>query len=112
MRRSGWLACGAVIGALAVTAGDRRAIAAVLAVAAVALVTAALFRRRRSLLIASSIGVLAIVVRSVWIPTASDLAGAPSGDGPWEMLVESIGSPRDGHQVATLRTLEDGPSGF
>ena len=28
------------------------------------------------------------------------------------MIVESVGSPRDGKQVATLRTVEDGATGF
>ena len=46
------------------------------------------------------------------LPAQPDLAGTPGTDGPWTMIVESIGSPRDGKQVATLRTLEDGAIGF
>jgi competence protein ComEC len=112
MPRSGWLAAGAIVGALAVTSGDRRASAAVLVLAAVALLLAAVLERRRAILIAASIGILTIAARGASMPVATALAGTPSGDGPWEMLVESIGAPRDGHQVATLRTLDGGPDGF
>ena len=112
MPRSGLLAAGAVVGALAVTSGDRRALGAVLAFAALALILAVILERRRPLLIAAAIGIVAIAVRGASMPAATELAGTPSGDGPWRMLVESIGSPRDGHQVATLRTLDGGLNGF
>ncbi|MEA2612581.1 MAG: competence protein ComEC, partial [Chloroflexota bacterium] len=36
----------------------------------------------------------------------------PSGNGPWSMIVESVGSPREGQQVATLRTVDGGSAGF
>ena len=55
MPRSGWLAAGAVVGALAVTSGDRRALGAVLAFAALALILAVILERRRPLLIAAAI---------------------------------------------------------
>ena len=32
----------------------------------------------------------------------------PEGDGPWRMVVESVGSPRDGKQTATLATTAAG----
>ena len=112
MPRSGWIACGAIVAALSVTSADRRAVVAVLASAAFGLVVAAVFERRRSVLVAAAIGALAITARGVSMPATADLAGAPSGDGPWRMVVESIGSPRDGHQVATLRTSDRGSAGF
>ena len=34
----------------------------------------------------------------------------PDGDGPWRLVVESVGSPRDGKQTATLATTGDGPA--
>ena len=43
--------------------------------------------------------------RSGWrsVPTAPAV-DRPVGSGPWTMVVESVGSPREGKQVATLRT--------
>ena len=38
-------------------------------------------------------------------PAALDVP--PTGDGPWTLVVSSTGSPRDGQQVATLRTPPD-----
>jgi competence protein ComEC len=58
------------------------------------------------------VGALAILVRSLLGPTSAELAGEPDGFGPWTMLVESVGSPRDGHQVATLRILDAESTGF
>jgi competence protein ComEC len=112
MPRSAWIACGAVVGALAVTSDDRRLVAATLALVAVGLIVAAVLGRQRTALLALVIGVLAITLRGVVMPVTTQLAGAPGRDGPWPMVVESIGSPRDGQQVATLRTLESGPAGF
>ena len=112
MPRSGWIACGAILGALALTIDDRRAVAAALALAAFGLFLSAALGRRRRRLIALVIGTLAILVRGLWMPATADLAGSPGSDGPWQMIVESIGSPRDGQQVATLRTLEAGAIGF
>ena len=43
-------------------------------------------------------------------PRTRTAVTAPEGHGPWTMIVESIGSPRDGRQVATLR-LADRTSG-
>ncbi|HET8786941.1 MAG TPA: ComEC/Rec2 family competence protein, partial [Candidatus Limnocylindrales bacterium] len=111
MPRSGWLAAGAVTAALAVVAADRRFVAVVLACLGLAALGAALSPRRRPVLIALALGATAIVVRATAIPVGSELLGRP-GEGPWTMVVESIGSPRDGQQVATLRTLSDGTAGF
>ena len=112
MPRSWWLACGAVAGALAVASGSTLAIASVLGLAAAAVVMAVAFTRQRILLIAFGVGVIAVLIRGLTLPASAELTGVPSGSGPWKMLVESIGSPREGHQVATVRTLPDGPEGF
>ena len=51
-----------------------------------------------------------LAVRLVILPVAPPVAGEiPGGAGPWPAVVESVGSVRDGSQVATLR-LTDGSS--
>jgi hypothetical protein len=105
MPRSGWLAIGAIVGAIAVGLGDSRATAAALGGVALLLIASfGLGARTRLPLIALSIGVSAIVARAILLPGSTAFDGAPDGSGPWRMVVESIGSPREGHQVATLRT--------
>jgi competence protein ComEC len=105
MPRSAWLAVGAVLGAVAVTADDPRALAVALVAAAVGLSAAAGARHAwRPRLLAIALGAVAIVARGAITPGASQAMGAPDGSGPWRMTVESIGSPREGHQVATLHT--------
>ncbi len=66
----------------------------------------------RTICLAIAVGALTIVTRGLTLPEAAELAGHPDGEGPWVMVVETIGSPREGHQVATLRTLDGGSSGF
>ncbi len=51
-------------------------------------------------------------MRGVLGPASTELTGTPNGSGPWVMVVETVGAPREGHQVATLRTLEAGGAGF
>lgn len=111
MPRSGWIATGAVFASLAVVTADRRVVAIVVAAVAIALVIGAIVERRRTAVVGLAIGAAVIAVRGVSLPVASELGGAP-GEGPWTMVVESVGSPRDGQQVATLRTLEEGAAGF
>ena len=92
---------------------DRRAAALVLAFGAVVLLAAAAFRsRRRGRAVALVVGVVAVLGRGALGPMSAELAGTPSASGPWAMVVESTGPPREGQQVATLRTIEDGPAGF
>jgi competence protein ComEC len=112
MPRSGWVACGAVVGALALTTGATVAVALALGLAASSVVIAVAFARQRVLVTAFAVGVVAIVVRGLTLPASTELTGIPSGSGPWTLLVESIGSPREGHQVATVRTLSTGTDGF
>jgi competence protein ComEC len=106
MPRSAWLAVGAVVGALAASAADPRALAALLGACAVVLGAAVTARAAwRPRLIAIAIGAAAIVVRGALAPAANSLDGLPVGSGPWRMTVEAVGSPREGHQVGTLRSV-------
>jgi competence protein ComEC len=106
MPRSAWLAVGAVVGALAASAADPRALAILLGACAVVLGAAVTARAAwRPRLIAIAIGAAAIVVRGALAPAAEGLDGAPLGSGPWRMAVEAVGSPRDGQQVGTLRSV-------
>jgi competence protein ComEC len=113
MPRSGWLAIGAVAAALAVLQHDARLIWAAVAGAVVAgAIAVGWFRSGRAPLAAIAVGSSLIVLRATVVapPPAPD--GAPEGAGPWTMVVESVSSPRDGDQVATLRTVEGRTDGF
>jgi competence protein ComEC len=59
-----------------------------------------------------AVGAAAVAIRLTLVAPTAVLDGEPVGRGPWTMLVETVGSPRDGHQVATLRTTEPGDGGF
>jgi competence protein ComEC len=111
--RSGWLAIGAALGALALATGDRRTIAVALAAMSIGLLVAGRSGpTHRGPILALGAGAIVIVVRGTLGPAPVALAGAPEGTGPWAMLVESVGSPREGRQVATLLTVDAGPDGF
>ncbi|HET9757331.1 MAG TPA: ComEC/Rec2 family competence protein [Candidatus Limnocylindrales bacterium] len=113
MPRSGWLAIGAVAGALAVSLDDVRAIAAVLVGMAAALIACAWIKSGpRARWLALVAGALVILFRGVFGPESTELTGMPTGSGPWAMVVETVGAPREGHQVATLRTVGGGDTGF
>ena len=100
-----------MIASFAVVAADRRLLAVVVAGVGVALLIGALVSRRQTPLAGLALGAALIALRGMTLPVTPALAGTPT-DGPWTMIVESIGSPRDGKQVATLRTVEDGATGF
>lgn len=52
-----------------------------------------------------ALGAGAIALRIAVIPGAPTLLDRPpEDDGPWHLVVEAVGSPRDGHQTATLTT--------
>ena len=112
MPRSGWLAIGACLGALAVAQDERLALVVILFAFALTIAAACLRRDRRVAALAVALGAAAIVVRSLLGPATPALTGVPDGSGPWRMIVESVGSPRDGDQVATLRTIATDTSGF
>ena len=113
MPRTGWLAAGAAIAALAAGGDDRRLVASIVAAAGLLLLGGMwLPRGRRIAVLALAIGLLSIALRAGLWPSGTSLAGSPMGSGPWTMVVETVGSPREGHQVATIRTVEGGPAGF
>jgi competence protein ComEC len=113
MPRSGWLAIGAIGGALVNALEERTILAASLAlVGPTLLVGLSRNGRWRPRLVALAIGTLAITARAALLPGAPALDGEPDGGGPWPMVVETVGSPREGHQVGTLRTIAGAPSAF
>jgi competence protein ComEC len=113
MPRTAWLAIGAAVAALAASTEDRRSLAALAAVGGPLLLAALwLPRPRRTAVLAVAMGVLSIGLRAGLGPAGDTATGSPQGAGPWSMVVETVGSPRDGHQVATLRTPNSGPTGF
>ena len=113
MPRTGWLAAGAAIAALVAGTDDRRLLAGLVAAAGILLLGGLWLRDGRRVAVAAlAVGLLSIGVRAGLGPSAPPLTGAPTGSGPWSMVVETVGSPREGHQAATLRTSVDGPTGF
>ena len=113
MPRTGWLASGAAIAALAAGVDDRRVLAGLVAAAGLLLLVSLwLPRGRRVGVLALTIGILSIALRAGLGPADPTLSGSPVGAGPWTMVVETVGSPREGHQVATIRTVAGGSAGF
>ena len=45
-------------------------------------------------------------------PERRHSTAVPEGDGPWRLVVEAMGSPRDGQQSATLATAPDAAPAF
>ena len=108
MPRSGWLALGGVLAALGIpdlAAGREVAITA--ALTSVALLLTWFGRKSRAGAIAAAIAVGALVVAMRMTVAPADPAdlAPPPGRGPWEMVVKTVGSPREGTQVATLRLV-------
>lgn len=63
------------------------------------------------LVLATFIGFVAIGIRLApqWLDGAAIAAASlPDGRGPWTLVVEVTGSPRDGHQTATLASVLSG----
>jgi len=113
MPRSVWLAVGGVLAALMAGAGDPRRVAVSVVAAGLLLMAGSwLPLGRRIAILALALGMLSIGLRAGLGPHAPTLAGIPLGKGPWSMVVETVGSPREGQQVATLRTVDGGPTGF
>ena len=113
MPRSGWLALGGAVAALAAAGDDPRMLAVVIVAAGLTFVSVLWIPRRRAgLAIAFAMGLLVLSARTVAGPSAAVMAGTPEGSGPWTMAVETVGSPRDGQQVATLRSTLPGPGAF
>ena len=111
MPRIAWLAIGVVAAAWAsLSVGLVVAAAGTAAAAAAALVVAASrWRRHVRPLALLALGATIVILRIAVGPRALTTTGVPPGDGPWTVIVESTGSPRDGHQAATVHLLD--PSG-
>ena len=63
-------------------------------------------------LLAGGTGATLLALRFLLGPAAPPVPPLPDGSGPWTAVVESVGSPRDGDQVARLAlTVEPGPGG-
>ena len=113
MPRTGWLAVGAAIAALAVGVEDRHLVGILVGSAGLLLLVGLwLPRGHRIGPLAMAIGILSIALRAGVGPAGAALSGSPADGGPWTMVVETVGSPREGHQVATIRTVSGGASGF
>jgi competence protein ComEC len=124
MPRSGWLAVGATAAALAgASFSPRIALAAAIAAVVVAAVAMTLlpagrrgsrpYQRLQSTRSVSgplAAGALAIAIRLATGAGAGPAASVPipPDPGPWRATVESVGTPRDGQQLATLRLDVDG----
>src|SRR6476659_7056282 len=105
MGRSSQLAIGAIAAAVAAgqVAPSHLGAAVALALAAILLLNEARPALRAATLVPVALGAALITVRLALMPPETwAVDGPPDGRGPWAMVVESVGSPRDGQQVATL----------
>ena len=108
MGRSSRLAIGAIAGAVAAgqIATSHLGAAVALGMAAILLLNEARPALRVGTLVPVATGAALITIRLAVMPPESwPVDGPPEGRGPWTMIVESAGSPRDGQQVATLTSL-------
>jgi competence protein ComEC len=105
--RSAWLAVGVAAGAGLGAAGVSPWLAVSAGAALVALSLAWLSNAQRGRLGMAAglgIGLVSIGIRMIAGPPASATPVLPDdARGPWTAIVESVGSPRDGDQVARLR---------
>ncbi len=102
--RSAWLATGAAVTAGWAWAGQSAvaALVAGLLVLAVGLAARPSGVRGAVPLLAGGTGATLLALRVLLGPAAPPVAPLPDGSGPWTAVVESVGSPRDGDQVARL----------
>jgi competence protein ComEC len=105
--RSARIALGAIAAAMAAERVGTQHIAAVLALAVAALLVlgeldgTARWRSAWPLVVGAGLIALRLAIGQVG---PASLTEPPPGDGPWELVVESTGSPHDGHQSVTLTT--------
>ena len=107
--RAAWAAVGVASAAAASSAGvppPAVIVVGLLVVALAAGIGSQLGRTRRAAALASGLGILALGVRVLLGPGAALPPPLPVDGGPWTGVVESLGSPRDGKQVARLRLLD------
>ncbi len=112
MPRSGWLAIGTTVACLLGATLETRTVLVLLVIATGLVVAASTRRGLGRPAVAMGLGIVAVAIRLALGPTAPTLTGVPEGRGPWTMVVETVGSPREGQQVATLRTAAGGATGF
>ena len=113
MPRSGWLAVGAAAAALTLAdlpTGIR--LAAIGSAVAVALGAVLLSGTWHWAVAGTAIGAGVIAIRLLVVPAPVVADTPPEGRGPWTMTVESVGAPREGDQLATLRLDEPGSAVF
>lgn len=107
MPRSGWVAAGMAAAAAAngtVGTGAMAVLVAGLLVMATGLGIPAIARgHARVPLIATGLGVVMLAFRILVGPPSASPSPLPVDGGPWQAVVESVGAPRDGAQVARLR---------
>ncbi len=108
--RAAWVAVGVAAGAAATTLGVPAALPLVTGLIALAAGQAPAIAPPRLRTAASGIGVGAVLLalRAVAGPAGAPAPPLPVDAGPWIAVVESVGSPRDGDQVARLRLRADG----
>ncbi|HEU0243953.1 MAG TPA: ComEC/Rec2 family competence protein, partial [Candidatus Limnocylindrales bacterium] len=109
--RAAWAAVGVAAGAGVSNAGAGPLpvlVAALLVVAAGAGAGSRLGDPRRATLLAAGLGAVVVALRLLLGPGASPPPPLPGDGGPWMAVVESMGSPRDGQQVARLRLVTEG----
>ncbi len=107
--RSAWLATGAAIAACWASAGQP---AVAVLVAGLLVLAAGVAARPSGVrgavpLLAGGTGAVLLAVRLLLGPAAPPVPPLPDGSGPWMAVVESVGSPRDGDQVARLALTGD-----
>ncbi|HEY6571406.1 MAG TPA: ComEC/Rec2 family competence protein, partial [Candidatus Limnocylindrales bacterium] len=108
--RGGWLAIGVAGGAAAASSGVPVAAVLVVGLMVFAVSHASLrgSRSARSAGVAAGVGAVALAIRVLLGPTAAATPPLPDDRGPWTATVDSVGSPRDGDQVARLRLHTEG----
>ena len=115
MGRSARIALGTVAAAVAADqVGSRYLAAAIALVVAALLLLGEMGAARRSgtawpVVVGAGLITLRLAVGS---PGPPALTGPPPGEGPWDLVVLATGSPRAGHQSATLGTPPGSPHPF
>ena len=103
--RTGWAAIGVASGAAWAAAG--MPVVATMIAGLVLIAIGATPDRRlarvRLPLVAAGVGAGLVAIRVLFGPAAPIPSALPEDGGPWTAIVESVGSPRDGDQVARLR---------
>nr|MBA3236642.1 ComEC/Rec2 family competence protein [Chloroflexota bacterium] len=107
MGRSIRLALGAIAAALAAGQVSTSHLGAIVALGLAAILVLGEVdpRSRTRSFLPFALGAAAIALRLALIPAGPPaLEAPPAGDGPWTLVVETVGSPREGTQTATLIT--------